>query len=392
MRWHVWSFAARPRARRRGSRAAELRGSRLGRRAGPASPPVDARHGPAANLLRDRAFLRGAGALLSDYACLTAGQSVVFVYDPVVGAVCRALESIAVDAGLTVECVSAALAWTAIRACLKAPCDAVLFLESAESHHTQALLRHLSAAPCPPRAYRLFGATTETIRHGFRRRPDTFRRRNWDLIERARRAGRLIVESGRGTRLTVGLDRAAPWANTYGEPADGYPGVLPPAEVNTRSADVDGVLVADGAIGSNIGWPLDARLAANPVTLRISGGRITDVHCRHALVRDLVEEFLRVPDCNEIVETGIGTNDGIPGFVPSDILLNERVASFHLGVGSADALRAEQNLHLDFILGDCRILMGRHVVLSKGRFARPTTGAIPDRRAYDVRVALHDAV
>jgi hypothetical protein len=392
MRWHAWSFAARREARRRGSRVADLRGNRLGRRTGPAPPPVDARDGAAAGLLRDRAFLRGAGALLSDHARLTAGQSVVFVYDPAVGAVCRALESIAVDAGIAAGCVSAALDWTAIRAHLEARCDAVLFLESAESHHTRALLRHLSAAPRPPRAYRLFGATAETIRHGFRRRQDTLRRRNWDLIERARRAGCLTVESDRGTRLTVGLDRAASWANTYGEPADGYPGVLPPAEVNTRSADVDGVLVADGAIGSNIGWPLDARLGANPVTLRVSGGRITDVHCRHALVRDLVEEFLRVPDCNEVVEIGIGTNDGIPGFVPSDILLNERVASFHLGVGGADALKAEQNLHLDFILGDCRILMGRHVVLSNGRFARPTTGAIPDRRAYDVRVALHDAV
>jgi hypothetical protein len=35
--------------------------------------------------------------------------------------------------------------------------------------------------------------------------------------------------------------------------------------------------------------------------------------------------------------------------------------------------------------------MGRHVALSKGRFARPTS-AIPDRRAYDVPVALHDAI
>jgi hypothetical protein len=36
--------------------------------------------------------------------------------------------------------------------------------------------------------------------------------------------------------------------------------------------------------------------------------------------------------------------------------------------------------------------MGRHVALSKGRFARLTTAAIPDWRAYDVPVTLHDAV
>lgn len=267
-----------------------------------------------------------------------------------------------------------------------------MFLESGESHHTRALLRYLSARHRAPRAYRFFGATAESVRCGFRRRQDALRRRNWDLIERARQAGRVTVQSDRGTRLEVELDRAAPWANTYGEAAGGYPGVWPPAEVNTRSADVDGILVADGAIGSNIGWPLDARLGANPVTLRISRGRITDVDSCHALARELVEEFLLMPHCNEVVEIGIGTNDGIPGFVPADILLNERVASFHLGVGSADADKPAQNLHLDFILGDCRILMGRHVALSKGRFARPTTAAIPDWRAYDVPVTLHDAV
>jgi len=337
-------------------------------------------------------FIQGASSLLSNYAHLGAGQSVVFVCDSDVGAVGRALGGIAVDAGIAVTRLSAESDWRAIQAHLTGRCDAVLFVESGESHHTQALLRHLSSKSRAPRAYRLFGATAGTIRYGFRRGRATLRRRNWDLIQHARRAGRLIVESHCGTHLVAGLDRAAAWANTYGEPADGYPGVLPPAEVNTRSAEVDGVLVADGAIGSNIGWPLDARLGANPVTLRICHGRVIDVDSRHTLVRDLVEEFLSVPYCNEVVEVGIGTNDGIPGFAPSDILLNERVASFHLGVGRADAENPAQNIHLDFILGDCRILLGRRVALSGGRFARPTIAAIPDRRAYTVPVALHDAV
>jgi leucyl aminopeptidase (aminopeptidase T) len=355
------------------------------------TPRTDTRGGAAAGLLSDPAFVRGARSLLSDYARLTTDHSAVFVYDAEVKAVSRALRSIAADAGVRVTYRSAELDWAAIEKHLTVRCEAVLFFESGESHHTQPLLRHLSTSPYAPRAYRLFGATADTIRNGFRRRQATLRRRNWDLIAHARRAGRLIVDSDRGTRLRVGLDRAAGWTNTYGESADGYPGVLPPAEVNTRSADVDGVLVVDGALGSNIGWPLDARLDAHPVALRISHGRITDVDCRQRLVRDLIEEFLRVPQCNEVVEIGIGTNDGIRGFVPSDILLNERVASFHLGVGSADAEIAEQNLHLDFILGDCRILMGSHVALSNGRFA-PPTAAVPDRRAYEVHVTLHDAL
>lgn len=312
--------------------------------------------------------------------------------DPAVAAVGRALASLAVDAGIAIRRVFVHRDWSTIRERLDAGCDAVLFLESGESHHTEALRRYLSTRRRPPRAYRLFGATAATIRRGFRRSQATLRRRNWDLIEQARRAGRLAVDSTRGTRLAVRLDPAASWANTYGEAADGYPGVLPPAEVNTRSADVDGVLVADGAIGSNLGWPLDARLGAHPVTLRISGGRVTDVDCAHRLVRDLVEEFLRTPACNEVVEIGIGTNDGIGGFVPADSLLNERVASFHLGVGRAAAANPRRNLHLDFILGDCQVRLGRRVVLSHGRFAPPATAAIPDPRAYEVPIRLHDAL
>ena len=342
--------------------------------------------------MNEGAFVRGVKSLLADYVHLTTGQSALLVYDPEVEPVCRRVAEIAVAGGIEVMSVSAALDWTALETPMKGRCDAVLFLESDQSHHTQGLLQFLRTARHPPRAYRLFGATAETISSAFKRRQSALRRRNWDLIANARRAGHLTVESDIGTHLDVGLDPAAPWTNTYGETADGYPGVLPPAEVNTRSADVDGVLVADGAIGSNIGWPLDARLRANPVTIRIAHGKVANVECRHTLVRDLVEEFLKAPDTNEVVEIGIGTNDGIAEFVPSDILLNERFPSFHLGVGSADAEDQAQNIHLDFMLGDCRIFMGNHLALHDRRFSPATTTPISDGNAYEVPVRLHDAL
>lgn len=342
-------------------------------------------------LADDEEFLAGASSLLSDYLHLAPGKTAVFVYDPRVKAVSFALGEIAARAGFPVRTVSAKKTWPAIREQLEGRC-AALFLESGLSHHTQELRQYLKNHDGAPSAYRLFGATPETIRGGFRRTQAALRRRNWALIGAARRAGRLTVRSERGTRLEVGLDPTTPWANTYGECADGYPGVLPPSEVNTRSADVDGVIVVDGAIGSNLGWPLDARLAGNPLTLRISRGKVSDVACRHRLVRDLVEEFLSVPQTNEVVEIGIGTNDGIPGFVPSDILLNERVASFHLGVGGADARNPRRNLHLDLILGDCTVYFGNRVALARGRFSPLGSAAIPNRRRYEVPVILHDAL
>ena len=356
-----------------------------GRRPGPRAE-TDARA-----LADDREFLAGAASLLYDYLHLAPGKTAVFVCDPRVKAVGLALAAIAARAGVPVRIVSAKEKWPAVREQIEGR-SAALFLESGESHHTQALREYLKGDAGAPPAYRLFGATPETIRGGFRRRQAALCRRNWALIGAARRAGRLAVRSERGTRLEVSLDPATPWANTYGECADGFPGVLPPSEVNTRSADVEGVLVVDGAIGSNLGWPLDARLAGNPLTLRISRGKVSDVACRRRLVRDLVEEFLSVPHTNEVVEIGIGTNDGIPGFVPSDILLNERVASFHLGVGGAAAGDPRRNLHLDFILGDCKVHFGKSVALAGGRFPAPGSAAIPNRRRYEVPIILHDAL
>lgn len=342
--------------------------------------------------LNDEDFLAGALSLLTDYLHLAPGKTAVLVCDPRVKAVSFALGAIAAHAGISVRTVSVNKKWPAIREELEERCDAALFLESGQSHHTQALRQHLKDGEGAPPAYRLFGATPEAIRGGFRRKRAALRRRNWSLIGAARRAGRLAVRSDGGTRLEVGLDWATPWANTYGECADGYPGVLPPSEVNTRSSDVEGILVVDGAIASNLGWPLDARLAGNPLTLRISRGKVTDVACRQKLVRDLVEDFLSLPQTNEVVEIGIGTNDGIPAFVPSDILLNERFASFHLGIGGADATNPRQNLHLDFILGDCKIYFGNRVALARGRFSHLGPAAIPNRRQYEVPIILHDAL
>jgi hypothetical protein len=340
----------------------------------------------------DGAFIDGARSLLFDYARMSGGESALLVFDPRVSPVCKALEAMATHAGVMVSSVPADVDWTAISARLDEGCDAVLFLELDASHHTRALVDDLSARGQGPRAYRLFGATADTIRHGFRREQDLLCRRNWGLVERARRAGRVAVESALGTCIEVGLDPLAPWTNTYGEPADGYPGILPPAEVNTRSAGVNGTLVVDGAIGSNIGWPLDVRLRRNPITLRIAGGKVVELECRNTIVRDLVEELLGVPGCNEVVEIGIGTNDGIRGFLATDTVLNERVASFHLGMGNTDETDQAGNLHIDFILDDCCIRMGEEIVLESGRFLDDATAPIPDRRSYEVQVKLHDAL
>jgi hypothetical protein len=339
----------------------------------------------------DPSFSRGTECLLLEYVGLRSGETLLLVHDPRVEAVAEQLTLVAEGVHARVRCVSADLDWPSIAARLD-DCDVALFVELDASHHTAAVLDYLAGRACAPRIYRFFGATIETVCNGFRRSQPLLRCRNLRIIERALAADALAVVSRSGTDLELRVDRTACWTSTCGECADGYPGVLPPAEINTRTADVDGTLVVDGAIASNVGWPLDARLRANPVTLHVESGTVTKVECEHALVEQLLEEFLAVPGANEVVEIGIGTNDGIPGFSAADILLNERYASFHLGVGLADERDPRRNIHIDFILGDCIVTAGHFTILEHGCFAAAlddTTSPLP---ILDVAVRLHDAL
>jgi len=346
----------------------------------------------ASELLRDPDFVRGTRSMLFGYCGLRRGSRPLFICDPLVKPVCLAVETIAVSEGIRVKRVSARLAWKRIQNQLEDEINVAIIFQFGHSRHTQDIIDFLTPRARSLQVYRLFGSSSETIRLGFRRRRATLCARNWSLIQIARRAGRLTVESDGGTRLRVGLDSGASWSNSYGESADGYPGVFPPAEVNTRSLDVDGVLVVDGAIGSNIGWPIDVRLTKSPITLRVVQGKVVDADCGHRLTRDLLSEFLRKPHCDEVAEIGIGTNDGVSEFVSSDILLNERFAGFHLGIGSTQSERLDRSLHLDFMLADCRIWMGSHLAFQKRKFALPRMAKIPDRTAYEVNIRLHDAL
>jgi hypothetical protein len=339
----------------------------------------------------DPSFSRGTECLLFDYVGLTSGETLLLVHDPRVEAVAGQFTAVAERANARVRRVSADLDRSSVIARLD-DCDVALFVELDASHHTTAVLDYLAGRDCEPRIHRLFGATVETVSNGFRRSQSLLRRRNLRIIERALGDNALTVVSPSGTNLELQVDRTACWTSTCGECADGYPGVLPPAEINTRTADVHGVLVVDGAIASNLGWPLDARLRANPVTLHVASGTVTKVECEHKLVQQLIEEFLAVPGANEVVEIGIGTNDGIPHFSAADTLLNERYASFHLGVGLADARDPRRNIHIDFILGDCTITAGDFTILEHGRFAAElddTTRSLP---TLDVALKLHDAI
>ena len=171
--------------------------------------------------------------------------------------------------------------------------DAVVFLESRRRAITRGRCCATSRPAIAPAApYRFFGATAESVRSRFRRRQDALRRRNWDLIEHARRAGRVTVRKHRGTRLEVDSIGQRRGPILTARPRTATPGSCRPprstpgAPTSTASSWPTGRSGPTSAGRSTRDW------CANPVTLRIARGRITDVDSWHGSP-GRVEEFLR---------------------------------------------------------------------------------------------------
>jgi len=131
----------------------------------------------------------------------------------------------------------------------------------------------------------MVGVTPEIMRQGMRadyRRVDALSQR---LCERMREADTLHVETPSGTSFTAAFDRSLAWVKTSGLISTRYWSNLPAGEVFTTPASVDGTFVCNGTAGDYFG-PKYGDLQATPLTLQISGGRLTAARCERRDPRD----------------------------------------------------------------------------------------------------------
>ena len=179
----------------------------------------------------------------------------------------------------------------------QAPAAVVAALERADvgilcvqPHEGELAARMAIVAVVERRAIRyahMIGVTPEIMRQGMRadyRRVDALSQR---LCQRMRSAGRLRVETPEGTSFTAAFDPALAWIKTSGLISTRYWSNLPAGEVFTTPATVDGTFVCNATAGDYFG-PKYGDLSATPLTLEMSGGRLTAARSDRA---DLEREF-----------------------------------------------------------------------------------------------------
>ncbi|TDD63706.1 hypothetical protein [Actinomadura rubrisoli] len=237
----------------------------------------------------------------------------------------------------------------------------VLTMELNSMSHVLQLRRALAPYPEDSWAtYRIINASAEFFRHSMGVTPALLSALNGALLTRMMPASHLRITSSSGTDLEVAVDsRRYRWLSNRGVWRPGAFLVLPPGEVSTYPADINGVLVADGAFNVTSYTGHDARLGGHPVTVDIEHGRVTGVACADPLVARLLERCLRVENADRIGELGFGTNVGTTGFIPLNSHINERHPGVHLGLGMhgqrLDVVDYWSDIHLDLITSDATI-------------------------------------
>ena len=260
----------------------------------------------------------------------------------------------------------------------------LLTVERATMSH--ALLLRRALAPYPERAWtmvRLINASEEFFKHALNVTPQTLSGLNGALLTRMMPAKGIHVRSSSGTRLDIELDsRRYRWISNRGVRREGAFLFLPPGEVNTFPANINGVLVADGAFNLAVTTRIDTRLAKHPVTIEIRDGRVVRYSCANSSVRRLLGRFFDYENTDRVGELGFGTNVGIERFIPLNSHINERHPGVHLGLGghqqTFDAVPYQCDIHLDLITSDATIVTDDGEVIRSNDLANFRSEHHPD--------------
>lgn len=251
---------------------------------------------------------------------------------------------------------------------------------------SHSLLLRTALALYPEQAWtmlRLINASADFFKYALNVTPQTLSGLNGALLTRMMPAKGIHVSSSSGTRLDIELDsKRYRWLSNRGVRREGAFLILPPGEVSTFPANINGVLVADGAFNLAVSTTIDARLANHPVTIEIRDGRVVSYSCENSSVRRLLGRFFDAKNTDRVGELGFGTNVGIQRFIPLNSHINERHPGVHLGLGAHqqrfDAVQYQCDIHLDLITSDATIVIDDDEVIESNNLASFRSEHHPD--------------
>jgi aminopeptidase len=217
----------------------------------------------------------------------------------------------------------------------------------------------------------MVGVTPEIMKQGMRADYRLVDRLSSTLCERMRTAASLRVETDDGTSLVATFDPQLHWVKTSGLISPRYWSNLPAGEVFTTPASVDGVFVCNGTAGDYFG-PKYGDLSRTPLTLEISRGRLTAVHCaRTELEREFHDYCHTDPYSDRVGELAFGTNLALSDMI-GILLQDEKVPGVHLAFGdpygSQTGADWKSTTHVDVLTRQCDVWIDDDQVIAKGRY------------------------
>ena len=310
----------------------------------------------------------GMGRLLDDYLQVDAEKDfVVVAYTPdsrdaaalcIAGLKARNVQNSAVGMRPLIDYEFAARLQNHVDAAAGRTRLHVLTLERDTMSHfgpLEAVLKSRPSESCM--ITRIISASPEFFSMGLHRTPQHLSARNATLLHLLRQSDSMRITTPAGTDLEVTLDeKRFDWISNRGIWRKGAFTILPPGEIATFPAEINGVLVADGAINCNIITRLDVRLGQTPATITIDESRAVDFKCDNRELLELLSLCFARKNGPRVGELGFGTNDGISQFIPANSHLNERYPGVHIGFGQHNqplgAAGYDEDVHLDMITND----------------------------------------
>jgi leucyl aminopeptidase (aminopeptidase T) len=213
-------------------------------------------------------------------------------------------------------------------------CILLMFERDTMSHNVIVKLLFRKYDPDQYTVVRAINSGRDLFVTGLAMHPSVLSAHNTALLERCRNANSLYIETKNGTSLRVELNNSKyQYKSSRGIRQPGKFMVIPPGEVATFPANINGTLVADFAINVNFLFDGDVRLDRNPVTLVIENGKLTRFDCSNPEITVCLSKWFQRTNATYVGELGFGTNKAVVEAVPENSHLNERIPGVHLGFG-----------------------------------------------------------
>jgi leucyl aminopeptidase (aminopeptidase T) len=153
------------------------------------------------------------------------------------------------------------------------------------------------------------------------------------VFEIASKAANIRATTPSGTDITGRMNPNYKWIKTSGIISPNKWGNLPGGEIFTSPGEVNGTFVIDGVVGDYL-CAKYGKLESEPLTIRIAGNRLTEVHSDN---RELEDEFWRYTHTDEnsdrVGEFAIGTNLALQDVI-GNILQDEKIPGVHIAFGN----------------------------------------------------------